>query len=136
MRTAMMAMTTSNSINVKPDRVNALRERKDMGDRPFCRAGQGADSDRGPRSAPEKWSAYRDARGRSTGTLGRQVFWLTVGLCLFSSLFGVVLCWEVETRTRTALGVPGTIILVSVVLFVLSALVRGLSVRPRMQQGG
>ena len=53
----------------------------------------------------------------------RQMFWLSVGVCLASSLLGQVVVWEVESRTTTRLGIPGVIILVSVGLFVLSALV-------------
>jgi zinc transport system permease protein len=52
----------------------------------------------------------------------RQMFWLTLLLCLGSCLAGQAICWEVETRFDTRLGVPGTITLVSAGLFVLSAL--------------
>jgi zinc transport system permease protein len=51
----------------------------------------------------------------------RQVFWLTVGLCLGSSLAGLAIAWEVESRTSRRLGIPGTIILVSVAAFVVVA---------------
>jgi zinc transport system permease protein len=51
----------------------------------------------------------------------RQVFWLTMGLCLTSSLAGLAVSWEVGTRMRPGLGMPGTIILISVALFVASA---------------
>lgn len=53
----------------------------------------------------------------------RQVFWGTVLLCLISSLLGQAISWEIESQTRLRLGIPGTIILVSVSLFVLSAIV-------------
>lgn len=53
----------------------------------------------------------------------RQVFWITVLLCLASSLVGQTIAWEVESHTSTRLGIPGAIILVSVVLFGLSALI-------------
>jgi zinc transport system permease protein len=52
----------------------------------------------------------------------RQVFWLTVGLCLGASLAGQWLSWEVSTRLGVPLGLSGTIILISVLLFTLSAL--------------
>jgi zinc transport system permease protein len=53
----------------------------------------------------------------------REVFWLSVGLCLVSSLGGLFLCWEVETRLNVRLGIPGTIVLLSVALFALSAVI-------------
>lgn len=53
----------------------------------------------------------------------RQVFWITVLLCLTSSLAGQAISWEVESHSNTRLGIPGAIILVSVVLFGVSALV-------------
>lgn len=53
----------------------------------------------------------------------RQVFWGTVALCLFCCLVGQGISWEVETRTQVRLGIPGTTILVSVALFVLSAVI-------------
>jgi zinc transport system permease protein len=52
----------------------------------------------------------------------RQLFWLTIGLCLTACVVGQALTWEVEARTGTRLGIPGTVILVSVALFVISAL--------------
>jgi zinc transport system permease protein len=60
----------------------------------------------------------------------RQLFWLTVGLCLFASLGGQWISWEVGNSTGVRLGTPGTIILVSVVLFTLSTLL-GPSLRQR-----
>lgn len=60
----------------------------------------------------------------------RQVFWGTVLLCLFSSVLGQTISWEIESRTRLRLGIPGTIILVSVGLFVASAVV-GPAIRER-----
>ncbi|MGL4553347.1 MAG: metal ABC transporter permease [Gemmataceae bacterium] len=53
----------------------------------------------------------------------RQVFWLSVVLCLVSSLGGLFLCWEVESRLNVRLGIPGTIVLLSVALFALSAVI-------------
>jgi zinc transport system permease protein len=53
----------------------------------------------------------------------RQVFWLTMVLCLFSAIAGQLISWEVEIRTRVELGIPGTIILVSVVAFIVSAVI-------------
>lgn len=67
----------------------------------------------------------------------RQLFWLTVVLCLAACVLGMGISWEVYTRTRTDLGIAGTVILVSVALFVLSALlgpwVRRLTGRPSAQ---
>lgn len=51
----------------------------------------------------------------------RQVFWLTLGLCLLASVAGMGIAWEVEARTNLKLGIPGAVILVSVGLFVASA---------------
>jgi zinc transport system permease protein len=50
----------------------------------------------------------------------RQLFWLTIALCLGSSLLGLLLSWEVETRTGARLGESGAIVLISVALFGLS----------------
>ncbi len=50
----------------------------------------------------------------------RVLFWLTIGLCLVVSLLGQWAAWEMEVRYRTRLGVPGTIILLSVGAFLLS----------------
>jgi len=52
----------------------------------------------------------------------RQLFWLTIVLCLTACVTGQALTWEVEAQTGTRLGIPGTVILVSVALFVASAL--------------
>jgi zinc transport system permease protein len=52
----------------------------------------------------------------------RQLFWLTIAACLIACLAGQALTWELEARTGTRLGIPGTVILVSVALFVASAL--------------
>jgi zinc transport system permease protein len=52
----------------------------------------------------------------------RQVFWLTMGLCVGSCLLGQALNWEIETRWNLKLGIPGTIILISVAGFVASAI--------------
>jgi zinc transport system permease protein len=57
----------------------------------------------------------------------RQVFWVTMALCLGSCLLGQAISWEVglylerlEGR-RMQIGMPGTIVLVSVVAFMISA---------------
>jgi zinc transport system permease protein len=50
----------------------------------------------------------------------RVLFWLTIGLCLAVSLLGQWASWEMEMRYGTRLGVPGTIILLSVGAFLLS----------------
>src|SRR5262249_13294073 len=52
----------------------------------------------------------------------RQVFWLTIALALLACLLGQGIAWEAEARFGTRLGIPGTVILVSVGLFVASAL--------------
>ena len=54
----------------------------------------------------------------------RQMFWLSVGICLASSLLGQVIVWEMSVyRKDVPLGTPGVIILVSVALFIGSAFV-------------
>jgi zinc transport system permease protein len=53
----------------------------------------------------------------------RQVFWLSIALCLIACVGGQVLSWEVETRCNVKLGIPGTIVLVSVALFAVSTLI-------------
>jgi zinc transport system permease protein len=54
----------------------------------------------------------------------RRLFWWSVGLCLLVCLCGHWVSWEVEVRTHyhVKLGVPGTIILLAVGLFVGSLL--------------
>jgi zinc transport system permease protein len=53
----------------------------------------------------------------------RVLFWLTIGLCLAVSLLGQWASWEMEVRYHTRLGVPGTIILLSVGAFQLSMVI-------------
>lgn len=53
----------------------------------------------------------------------RQVFWLTMALCLGSCLLGQAISWEADVRYRVKLGMPGAIILISVLGFVVSAIV-------------
>src|SRR5262245_55077164 len=64
----------------------------------------------------------------------RQLFWGSVLLCLGVSLVGLAVSWEVEALSegRTKLGIPGTIILLSVALFALSLLVEPIR---RLRQG-
>jgi zinc transport system permease protein len=50
----------------------------------------------------------------------RQLFWATILLCLVSSLGGLALDWEAGMRYRLRLGIPGVIVLISVVLFIVS----------------
>lgn len=50
----------------------------------------------------------------------RQLFWLTIALCLGVSVAGQALSWEASARYDVAVGVPGTVVLLSVVLFFLS----------------
>jgi zinc transport system permease protein len=54
----------------------------------------------------------------------RRFFWLTLGLCLGCSLAGQWLSWEMEARRDIPLGIPGTIVLISVALFLVSMLLR------------
>lgn len=65
----------------------------------------------------------------------REVFWLSVALCLASCLGGQILCWEIETRLNVRLGIPGTVVLVSVALFVLSAIIGPYRKRSPEQSG-
>jgi zinc transport system permease protein len=55
----------------------------------------------------------------------RQLFWWTVALCLTCCLGGQWLAWEVDSRFRLKLGIPGAIVLLSVAFFVVTALVGG-----------
>jgi zinc transport system permease protein len=57
----------------------------------------------------------------------RQVFWLTMAVSVFASFAGQLISWEIETRTRAKLGIPGTVILVLVVLFTSSVIIRMLA---------
>jgi zinc transport system permease protein len=51
----------------------------------------------------------------------RQLFWWTVGLCVFAGVAGQVIAWEVEANlfagSEVRIGVSGTVILVCVALF-------------------
>jgi zinc transport system permease protein len=53
----------------------------------------------------------------------RQLFWLTIALCLLASVLGMGVSWSMYAYTQTDLGISGTVILISVALFVVSALV-------------
>ncbi len=53
----------------------------------------------------------------------RQVFWWTLLLCLTASVGGSLLAWEVEIRGGPELGIPGTVILLSVAMFIVSAVI-------------
>jgi zinc transport system permease protein len=52
----------------------------------------------------------------------RQMFWVTILLCMVSSLGGLAIDWEASMRYNLRLGIPGVIVLITVVLFVLSIL--------------
>jgi len=52
----------------------------------------------------------------------RQVFWRTILICLGICMGGLFLSWEVHHRFRIKLDSPGTIILLGVCLFSLSAI--------------
>lgn len=60
----------------------------------------------------------------------RQLFWLTVALCLGVSIAGQALAWELAVRAHLDLGISGTIVLLSVALFLLSMIVGPLLRRP------
>jgi zinc transport system permease protein len=53
----------------------------------------------------------------------RQLFWCTIVLCLAASLSGPLVTWEIDVLGGPSLAVPGTVILISVGLFVVSAFV-------------
>ena len=63
----------------------------------------------------------------------RQLFWLTLGLTVFSCLAGLFASWEVETRTGVRLGIPGAVVLVAALLFALSMLAPLFKGRPRSE---
>jgi hypothetical protein len=48
------------------------------------------------------------------------LFWLTIGLSLVIPLIGQAISWEVSVRYDIELGIPGTVVLVSVTLFLVS----------------
>ena len=50
----------------------------------------------------------------------RQLFWVTIILCLAVSLTGLGASWELGARYKVNIGIPGAIVLLSVVLFVVS----------------
>ncbi len=52
----------------------------------------------------------------------RQVFWITMFVSLVSALGGQWLSWELESRVGIELGVSGTIVLLTVAIFSLSAI--------------
>lgn len=52
----------------------------------------------------------------------RQVFWLGIIFSISACVLGHLLAWEVEAATKTKLGIPGAVILLSVLLFLLSLL--------------
>jgi zinc transport system permease protein len=66
----------------------------------------------------------------------RQVFWWTVGLCVALSVGGEWLSWETEALTGKPIGTPGTVILLAVVLFVLSAVLGKALFRGTAQASG
>ena len=50
----------------------------------------------------------------------RQLFWFTIAFCLGVSMLGLGASWELGTRYRVELGIPGAIVLLCVGFFVLS----------------
>jgi zinc transport system permease protein len=59
----------------------------------------------------------------------RQVFWLSLLFTIGCSLLGLFLSWEVETRTRLKLGIPGAVVLSAALLFAITVAVRPLLMR-------
>jgi zinc transport system permease protein len=53
----------------------------------------------------------------------RQLFWVTIVLSLVLSVGGQWLSWEIDEGARVRLGISGTIVLLSVLAFVLSMIV-------------
>jgi zinc transport system permease protein len=74
------------------------------------------------------------ATAANLGRNMRQLFWLTIALCVGTSLAGHWLSWEVEAGTgfRVRLGISGTVILLSVLLFTLSVAAEPLLRRRRL----
>jgi zinc transport system permease protein len=50
----------------------------------------------------------------------RQLFWLTIGLTLFVGVGGQWMQWELEWGSKVQLNISGTIVLLSVLVFILS----------------
>jgi zinc transport system permease protein len=65
----------------------------------------------------------------------RELFWWTVGLCVAVSVVGDVASWEIEVGRGVPVGIPGTIILLSVILFFLSMFAGARRVRPAEKEG-
>jgi zinc transport system permease protein len=71
----------------------------------------------------------------------RQVFWLSVGVCVGCCVCGQMLSWELGTRAGVDIGIPGTVVLLSCGLFALSLWVgpilrrRAGALRPRADGG-
>lgn len=53
----------------------------------------------------------------------RQLFWSGTFLCLFASVGGLLLSWEIEARTGIEVGVAGVIVVLSVLMFFVAMLV-------------
>jgi zinc transport system permease protein len=62
----------------------------------------------------------------------RQMFWLTIGLCMAVGVLGQLLSWEVGIHSDVQLGIGGTIVVLSVLVFFASML---LGPRLRGRQG-
>jgi len=52
----------------------------------------------------------------------RQLFWCSIVLSLASGIGGQLISWEISTRTTVAVGTGGTIVVLSVLFFVVSIL--------------
>jgi len=58
----------------------------------------------------------------------RQMFWYSIGLAVGAGGGGFLLCWEINAR-GAEFGISGTIVVLCVLLFILSAIVAGLRSR-------
>ena len=52
----------------------------------------------------------------------RQLFWLSIGLCITAGLSGIWASWELNARASLDVGPGGTIVVVSVLIFALTLL--------------
>jgi zinc transport system permease protein len=64
----------------------------------------------------------------------RQLFRASVALCLLSSLSGQALSWEVAVRTGVNLGEGGTIVVLCVILFFASMVIRAARARRELRR--
>ncbi len=66
----------------------------------------------------------------------RQMFWYSITIALGAGLGGFVLCWEIGNRFEAVeVGISGTIVVLCVLAFAVSAVLGGLRRRPRVVAG-